>query len=346
MAKVAQATIRKAVIKARYDWVDYTDFQEIRIWNLFNGAADRITEQIMRFEKAGIIPPTQLIELRRVIKLEINSMRPRLGGIVRTGMRNSVDHGLKTSIREFQAQLPDLAPNTKIQIGTSFFGADGQIRRYDASVEAFSASQWAQINGDTMDFLIRYRPEGLTLSERVWNVTFDVQRKILTEVDTAVLLGESPAELSRTIRKHLVEPKRLFRRVRLPNGKLGPSTAFKAFKPGKGVFKSSYRNALRLARTEMSRAYLEGSLRYAHRKTWIDGKIWRVGNITPCAICDDLDGQFFLLDDVPAIPHPSCYCYTENHHTSEPPTPNQHELLQSTQDAIWLQHPPEAKKAL
>jgi len=104
----------------------------------------------------------------------------------------------------------------------------------------------------------------------------------------------------------------LFRRVRV-NGKLVLSEPAKAYTPGRGVYRSAYKNAMRLARTEMARAYSEGTIRYGQSKDWIDGWIWRNGGPAEDIPCQE-DGTFFPKSDPPTIPvHPNCMCFLELH---------------------------------
>lgn len=67
--------------------------------------------------------------------------------------------------------------------------------------------------------------------------------------------GLSAADLSRQVRRYLNEPDRLFRRVRERDGSLRLSKAAAACHPGRGVYRSSYKNALRLTATENNMAY-------------------------------------------------------------------------------------------
>ena len=61
--------------------------------------------------------------------------------------------------------------------------------------------------------------------------------------------------MSRDVRRYLRNPDKLFRRVRDKHGNLRLSKAAKAYHPGRGVYRSSYRNALRLTATENNMAY-------------------------------------------------------------------------------------------
>jgi hypothetical protein len=144
----------------------------------------------------------------------------------------------------------------------------------------------------------------------------------MQQVNHAVLMCRSAAGLSRDIRPALVEPYKLFRRVRGKDGKLRLSKAAKAYRPGRGVYRSSYANALRLSRTEMARAFTEGQIRHARAKSWVDGVIFRNGNAEACPICSDLDTAYFKVEDAPQIPiHPNCMCYLENHVKHDPKPP-------------------------
>lgn len=97
---------------------------------------------------------------------------------------------------------------------------------------------------------------GLTISDRVWNLTKGTEKEIEICVQNAILLGGDAADLSREIRGYLNNPKALFRRVRNPKtGNLELSKAAQNYHPGQGVYRSAYLNAMRLTRTEINQAY-------------------------------------------------------------------------------------------
>lgn len=97
---------------------------------------------------------------------------------------------------------------------------------------------------------------GLTISDRVWNLTKGTEKEIEICVQNAILQGGDAADLSREIRGYLNNPKALFRRVRNPKtGNLELSKAAQNYHPGQGVYRSAYLNAMRLTRTEINQAY-------------------------------------------------------------------------------------------
>ena len=155
---------------------------------------------------------------------------------------------------------------------------------------------------------------GLSLSDRVWRYVEQFKEEIELGLDCGIRDGVGAAEMARELRKYLREPDRLFRRVRNKFGQLVLSKAAKAYHPGQGVYRSSYKNARRLAATETSIAY-----RTADHDRW--GKMdFVVGievklsnnhtlNGEPFVdICDDLAGKY--PKDFKFVGwHPLCRCY-------------------------------------
>lgn len=99
------------------------------------------------------------------------------------------------------------------------------------------------------------RDNGLNLSDRVWRYSDQFKNEIEMSIDIGLGDGLDADELSRRLRTYLREPKKLFRRVKDKYGTLQLSKAAKAYHPGQGVYRSSYKNARRLAATETNIAY-------------------------------------------------------------------------------------------
>ena len=99
------------------------------------------------------------------------------------------------------------------------------------------------------------RENGLNLSDRVWRYSDQFKDEIEMGIDIGLGEGLDADELSRRLRSYLREPHKLFRRVRDKYGNLHLSNAAKAYHPGRGVYRSSYKNARRLAATETNIAY-------------------------------------------------------------------------------------------
>ena len=74
-------------------------------------------------------------------------------------------------------------------------------------------------------------------------------------LDLGIKEGKSAVAMSIDVRQYLRNPNMLFRRVRDKRGLLQLSKRAKAFHPGQGVYRSSYKNARRLTATENNIAY-------------------------------------------------------------------------------------------
>lgn len=162
-------------------------------------------------------------------------------------------------------------------------------------------------------FLDRRDRGGFTISGRVWRTAEQAMQHIETSLAEGLAEGRSAAELSRTIRQDLREPDRLFRRVRDKNGNLQLSKPAKAYHPGAGVYRSSYKNALRLTRTEINVSYAESDFERWQRLDFVVGYEVRLSNNHTCNghpftdICDELAGKYPKWFKFTKW-HPQCRC--------------------------------------
>lgn len=151
---------------------------------------------------------------------------------------------------------------------------------------------------------------GLGLSDRVWNYTKQFKNEIEMGLDLGIRDGKSAAEIARDLKSYLNEPDKLFRRVRDQYGQLHLSKNAAAYHPGQGVYRSSYKNALRLTRTEINMSYRTADHTRIQDFDFVVGfevKLSKQHSIID--ICDDLKGKYpkdFLFMGW----HPNCMCYT------------------------------------
>ena len=137
---------------------------------------------------------------------------------------------------------------------------------------------------------------GLNLSQRVWNINgTNFKKEIEIAVQAAIEQGKSAAEVSRDIRKYLNNPDALFRRVRDKDGNLQLSKAAKDYHPGQGVYRSAYKNAMRLARNEINMAYRESDyLKWQDNPSIIGFRIQNANReSTVCELCKRFNGLIF-----------------------------------------------------
>lgn len=163
-------------------------------------------------------------------------------------------------------------------------------------------------NGKALDAFIKRKRKGLNLSNRVWNITEDYISNLENAVSVSLEKGLSAAELSRSVRDYLVNPDKLFRRVR-ENGKLKLSKNARAYHPGAGVYKSSYKNAMRLARSEINMSYRYAEYtRYQQLDFIVGFEVKRSGRVFDCPVCEALAGKY-PKDFKFTGWHPQCRCY-------------------------------------
>lgn len=181
-----------------------------------------------------------------------------------------------------------------------------ELQQYeDRNIEGLAAFQGRKV-------------QGLKLSDRVWRCTDQFTQHMELALDVAIADGRSAQELSRDVRSLLNEPNRLFRRVRDKYGNLRLSKAAAAYHPGRGVYRSSYQNAMRLARTEINMAYKTADWERWQRLDFVVG--FRIGlsnNHTivnskgepePLTdICDELAGDYPKTFKFVGW-HPNCRC--------------------------------------
>lgn len=181
-----------------------------------------------------------------------------------------------------------------------------ELQQYeDRNIEGLAAFQGRKV-------------QGLNLSDRVWKCTDQFTGHMELALDVAIGDGRSAQELSRDVRGLLNEPNRLFRRVRDKYGNLRLSKAAAAYHPGRGVYRSSYQNAMRLARTEINMAYKTADWERWQRLDFVVG--FRIGlsnNHTiinskgepePLTdICDELAGDYPKTFKFVGW-HPNCRC--------------------------------------
>lgn len=150
---------------------------------------------------------------------------------------------------------------------------------------------------------------GLGLSDRVWKITDQYKGEVELGIDVALGEGRSAAQLSRDVRQYLKDPDNLFRRVRNKRGQLVLSKRAAAFHPGQGVYRSSYKNAMRLARTEVNMAYREADAARWNELPFVVGFEIKLSHKHPEPdICNDLAGKYPKTFKFVGW-HPHCFCY-------------------------------------
>ena len=179
------------------------------------------------------------------------------------------------------------------------------------------ARRYYSTNEQARDAFLARKEAGLGLSDRVWRYTDQFKSEIELSLDAGIRSGRSADEISRDIRDYLKYPDKLFRRVRDDHGQLHLSKRAAAFHPGRGVYRSSYMNARRLAATETNIAYRTADHLRWQQLDFVVGIEIHLSNNHNCKgvpagafydICDELKGKY--PKDFKFVGwHPHCRCY-------------------------------------
>lgn len=208
-------------------------------------------------------------------------------------------------------------------------------------------------NKESVDAFFKRKSEygGLNLSQRVWKYVGDFKTEMEMALSVAMGEGKSAATISREVRKYLQRPDMMFRRFRVKTGEqdifdadgnvVGKEPVYgrvwkrkvvdavtgnvswqtvnlKDYSFGRGMYRSSYKNAMRLARTETNMAY-----RTADQERWrqldfvIGYRVVLSDNHPEPDICNDLSARrgekgnrgVYPKDFVFKGWHPQCRCY-------------------------------------
>lgn len=186
-----------------------------------------------------------------------------------------------------------------------------------SSLPAAIASRYYSTNEAARDAFIARKIDGLGLSDNVWRYTNQFKGEIEMALDVGIRSGISADEISRDVRQYLKYPDKLFRRVRDAHGQLHLSKRAKEFHPGRGVYRSSYMNARRLAATETNIAYRTADYLRWQELDFVVGIEIHLSNNHNCKgvptgtyydICDELKGKY-PKDFKFTGWHPHCRCY-------------------------------------
>ena len=239
-------------------------------------------------------------------------------------------------------------------------------------------------NKESVDAFFKRKSEygGLNLSQRVWKYVGDFKTEMEMALSVAMGEGKSAATISREVRKYLQRPDMMFRRFRVKTGEqdifdadgnvVGKEPVYgrvwkrkvvdavtgnvswqtvklKDYSFGRGVYRSSYKNAMRLARTETNMAYRTADQERWQRLDFVIGyRVVLSDNHPEPDICNDLSARrgekgsrgVYPKDFVFKGWHPQCRCYVV-------PILADDKEFEKIQEAILNDEPiPESKNAI
>jgi hypothetical protein len=188
-------------------------------------------------------------------------------------------------------------------------------------------------NKEAMDAFFARKKEGLNLSQNVWKYTGQFKGELENTLDLAIGEGTPANQLAARVKEYLNDPDRWYRRFRIKIGEDEDGNPIygrkwkrrifnqedgiyqwidddpRDYHPGRGVYRSSARNAQRLARTETNIAYRASDYERWAQLDFVVGIEIKVSKNHPDPdICDDLQGKY-PKDFKWTGWHPNCRCY-------------------------------------
>lgn len=151
---------------------------------------------------------------------------------------------------------------------------------------------------------------GMNLSERIWRISDSFYKEMEAALDIALRDGTPADRLATELKQYLRHPDKLFRRVRDEHGQLRLSKAAQAYHPGQGIYRSSFRNARRLAVTETNMAYHAADHERWQALDFVLGYEVQVSGTNPnvCPLCMELAGKYPKEFKFVGW-HPHCRCH-------------------------------------
>ncbi|WP_343302856.1 hypothetical protein AAHN97_15020 [Chitinophaga niabensis] len=233
------------------------------------------------------------LSLYPLLKRRVDYLLKQMVGKLELAVINGIDQAWELSGRKNILFLDKRLKGFEIPAKT-------RKRFYDPNLQAKEAFTTRQV-------------KGLNLSDRIWRAVEPFRIQLELSLGEGISTGDSAKSMATRMKRELNEPDRLFRRVRTksadPNSPLKLSKTALNYQPGQGVYRSSYKNALRVTRTETNMSYRSADYVRWQTQPFIVGIEIRLSNAHPRVdICDPLAGKY--PKDFKWVGwHPQCICY-------------------------------------
>lgn len=198
---------------------------------------------------------------------------------LRTGLETIIVNGVRSSWT--------LSNNKNNELARRVFGNNVGKLSQNAYRRYFTT------NAPAREAFEKRKLDGLSISDRVWRYSKQFKAEIEMGLDIGIGGGLPAQKMASELKQYLQDPDKLFRRVRDKHGNLKLSKKAAAYHPGQGVYRSSYKNAMRLARTETNMAYRAADdARWATMDFVVGYEIKVSNNPNHCPMCFSLQGKY------------------------------------------------------
>jgi hypothetical protein len=285
--KAAAGAYRRWALEARKKYIELRLRQDLEIRRLYIRAADRIAQEL---RKLALKTPSSYLRKRQLEELEaaLRMEAEKFGGNLTKALETYIEEAVNAGAGYSQAVTLELFKKAGID-ATGFRALFAMVNRQ--AVEAC----WARTKN------------GLFLSDRIWEKSEKFRVTMRDLIQEAVAIGQDAVKTARMLQQYVRQGAQTLARD-YPN----MMERMKGRVPGDICYE-----ALRLARTEATAAFGEGTIAAARVSPSYKGMKWVLSHAHPVVdICDTLAahdeglgrGVYSSGNEPPMPAHPNCLC--------------------------------------
>ena len=278
------------VLEARRDFLRLRGGHEKQIAGAYNRAAENVAKRARDVAKRGKLTTRNLVEIEKNLRAEAQRITEMQRSLMRDGYRRSFESAGRPSGNSLIRGIESAGASDKLKIAKIQHGF-GQINT--AAVEAF----WSRTR------------DGVRVSDRIWQINqVNVQETMRDILETGIASGRDAVQVANDLERYVKRGRRTLSKD-YPN---------MMRRMGKRIPKRLNYEALRLVRTEYTKAFQEGVVSRGAVNPAYEGVQFLLSSGHPEPdVCDDY-AEADLYDMGPGVykkgyepvnPHPNCLCY-------------------------------------
>lgn len=236
-----------------------------------------------------------IVELRKNLNVVITDL---VWKSIILGVKN-MGEAIKPILRDNQEAFAEELKDVALIEERLTMGVSRQLAGKGKAHPDLNSEKWQAILDRLYREIVKQNTTGMTLSERIWDLTNRAEQDIKRILGSDIAAGKSSRDIADRLNEYVFT-----------------KGIDEDYQSGPGIYRSPLKNALRVARTETNRAYTVATAAWAENKSWVKGI--RV-TLSPAHEqeddCDDVvanqpdDGYSpdELSDIIPV--HPHCMCF-------------------------------------
>lgn len=278
----------RELLEARRDFLRLRLRHEPALRKIYIEAAERVADELRNLKPTvGELTRNHLTALEKYLRRESEYIDQALEVLIRNGVEQSFALGGRPLDRYLEDALRTAGANLNfVYLRKGFSDINS------AAVEAF----WARTR------------KGLTVSDRIWETANNARNAMRDVIQVGIAQGRDPVKIARDLERYVRDGRKT----------LSEDYVNMMQRMGRRVPKNLSYEALRLARTEYSKAFFEGVYSRGRVNPAYEGVKYMLSDAHPEPdICDDLASAdlygmgagVYKKGEEPTHPHPNCICY-------------------------------------